>query len=153
MNGSVGRLVSILYRKQQVYLNGALKPFGLTASELPILSCLFGNDGVSQEDLSCFLSIDKASTARTVQSLVDKRFLAKEKDPSDRRANRILLTARALRQKEEIREVLQRWTRFLTEDFDEESLTVLFRLLEEMARKASTADLRELGKVDDEKNG
>jgi DNA-binding MarR family transcriptional regulator len=77
MKSSVGRLVSILYRKNQVYLNGVLKPLNITAAEVPVLIHLFGRDGISQEELSSFLVIDKAATARVVQSLLDKGFYAR----------------------------------------------------------------------------
>ncbi len=54
MQRSIGRLVSILYRKNQVYLNLVLKPINITAAELPILLHLYEDDHVSQEELSTF---------------------------------------------------------------------------------------------------
>jgi DNA-binding MarR family transcriptional regulator len=145
MKSSVGRLVSILYRKNQVYLNVVLKPLHITASEVPILIHLFGRDGISQEELSSFLVIDKAATARVVQSLLDKGFLLKEKDPEDRRANRIFLTEQARQQRETIFSYLQHWTDFLTAGIDEASVRTMFTVLEAMADKVENADFRELG--------
>ncbi|MDK2965037.1 MarR family winged helix-turn-helix transcriptional regulator [Lacrimispora sp.] len=144
MKKSVGRLVSILYRKNQVYLNMALKQFNITASELPILSYLYHNDGVSQEELSSYLVIDKASTARAIQSLLEKGFLRKEKDVIDRRANKVFLTELGLSQQNFIQEILQQWSSFLTEGIDEKAICTMFTVLESMVKKVEIADFQEL---------
>ncbi|WP_313530629.1 MarR family winged helix-turn-helix transcriptional regulator [Anaerotignum sp.] len=148
MHRSVGRLVSILYRKNQVYLNMALKRYNLTASELPILLYLFHHNGVSQEELSTFLLIDKASTARVVHSLLEKEFIRKERDNDDRRANKIFLTDKALKHKDNILPILQQWTNFLTEGLDEQSVNIMFGVLEEMIKKLETNDFREMGNIE-----
>ncbi|NCB00078.1 MAG: MarR family transcriptional regulator [Clostridia bacterium] len=145
MKLSVGRLVSILYRKNQVYLNVVLKPLQLTAAEVPVLIHLFKRDGISQEELSSFLVIDKAATARVVQSLLDKGFLRKEKDPDDRRANQVFLTGHAIAQRATIFSHLQQWTDFLTDGLDETAVQTMFTVLEAMAEKVEGTDFREWG--------
>ena len=92
MNKSVGRLVSILYRKNQVYLNQALKSLDITATEMSSLLCLYHSDGVTQDEMSHYLLIDKAAIARAIVSLLDKGLIIKEKDDIDKRANRIYLS-------------------------------------------------------------
>lgn len=144
MKKSVGRLVSILYRKNQVYLNMALKQINITASELPVLLYLYHNDGISQEELSSYLVIDKASTARVVQSLLEKGILRKEKDEKDRRANKVYMTEFGLKQRSIIEEILQQWSNFLTEDQDEQEINTMFTVLEKMVKKVETADFREV---------
>ncbi len=144
MEKSVGRLVSILYRKNQVCLNAVLKPLNITSSELPILTYLFRHDGVSQEELSAFLVIDKGSTARMVQSLMKKGFVRKEKDTVDRRANRIFLTELALKQESKIYELLRQWNSFLIEGLEEQSVNIMFTALENMVKKVDNTDFREI---------
>ncbi|MGL5256291.1 MAG: MarR family winged helix-turn-helix transcriptional regulator [Proteocatella sp.] len=143
MEKSIGRLVSILYRKNQVYLNMVLKPLNLTASEIPILMCLFKHDGASQEALSSFISIDKASTARAVQALLEKGYIKKEKDSVDKRANKIFLTKYALDNEKKIEILLNDWTEFLTEGLDEQSVNIMFDILESMVRKIDESDFKE----------
>ena len=142
VNRSVGRLVSILYRKNQVYLNMVLKPYNITASELPVMTYLFGHDGASQEEMSTYLMIDKAATARAIQSLSEKGYLRKEKDPEDQRANRITLTAAAMALEGEIRGHLQAWSGFLTDGLDETAVNTMFEVLERMVQKVETKDLK-----------
>ncbi len=84
MKRSVGRLISILYRKNQIYLNAAMKPLNITTAEQPILMYLYRHNAVTQEEISTYLQVDKALTARTVQSLIKKGLVTKEKDEKDK---------------------------------------------------------------------
>ncbi len=146
MEKSVGRLVSILYRKNQVYLNIALKPLQITASELPFLLYLFrnANTGISQEALSAYLLIDKAATARAVQSLLQKGFIRKEKDETDRRANKIYVTDLGEQRSRLVKARLEQWTHFLTEGLDTAAVDTMFYVLEEMAKKLEKVDLQDI---------
>ena len=96
MKRSVGRLISILYRKNKIYLNAAMKPLNITTAEQPILMYLYRHDAVTQEEISAYLQVDKALTTRTVQSLLEKGLVTKEKDEKDKRCNKISLTQKRL---------------------------------------------------------
>lgn len=143
MDKSVGRLVSILYRKNQVYLNLVLSKYNITASELPIIMYLYNNDCASQEEISSYLIIDKASTARVVKSLIEKKYIRKEKDPNDNRMNRIFLNDRALGQKEKIYEVLHEWSGFLMEGLDVQTVNTMYGALESMVEKVENTNFKE----------
>lgn len=150
MNKSVGRLVSILYRRNQVYLDAALKEYNLTGSELAFIISLFYKDQISQEELSTRLSIDKAATANALKSLENKGYVSRVRNPQDRRANIIIVTEYARRMEAEIRRILQDWTDFLTADIDEESVDTMFEVLEMMVKKVKSIDLcKNLGEMDD----
>ncbi len=148
MERSVGRLVSILYRKNQVYLNTVLKPLDLTASELPVLIYLYCYNGVPQEEISSFMLIDKAAIARMVQSLLKKGFLRKDKSQADRRANKVFLTELAMQHEIQIKTLLQQWSNFLTEGLDEQSVNTMFTVLENMVEKVETANFKEMWEKD-----
>lgn len=144
MQRSIGRLVSILYRKNQVYLNLVLKPLNITAAELPILLHLYDDDHVSQEELSTFLMIDKGATARAVQALIKKGILTKEKDIHDRRAYQVYVTEQGINIKEKLYEQLNGWTHYLTQDIDAHEVDIMFDVLEAMVKKVEKADFREI---------
>lgn len=145
MEKSVGRLVSILYRKNQVYLNQGLKPFDVTAAELPLLLYLYKHEGVSQDALSNYTLIDKASTARMIQSLLNKGFINKEKDKEDRRANQIFLTSKSWLIKDGICKVLAGWNDLLLGELTQEQNDVMFESLEHMVKKVEALDFRIIG--------
>lgn len=143
MEKSVGRLISILYRKNQVYLNLVLSKYNITASELPVIIYLYNNDGASQEEISSYLIIDKASTARVVKSLIEKKYIRKEKDLNDNRVNRIFLDGHALEQKEKIHQVLHEWSSFLMEELEPNSVDTMYEVLESMVEKVETTNFKE----------
>lgn len=142
MNKSIGRLISILYRKGQIYSNTALKQYNLTSAEQPFLLCLYKNDGMTQEELSNYLMIDKASTARAVKSLMEKGFIKKKKNDLDKRCNNIYLTERSFQIEDKIKKELQNWSDFLTEDFDENTIKMIILALEKMVEKVEKKNLK-----------
>ena len=85
MKKSIGRLISILHRQAQVYINHALKDYNITSAEHPILLYLWKHNGASQDEISSFLYIDKAATARGIKSLEEKGYVTKSKDNLDKR--------------------------------------------------------------------
>lgn len=143
MSRSIGRLIAILYRKSQIYMNMSLKKHGITSAEQPVLSYLYSKDGVTQDKISSHLNIDKAATARAVQSLMEKGYVIKEKDKEDKRCNRIFLTERSLEIESDIKEGLMGWSKFLTEDMDKESSDFVYSSLEKMVEKIDETDFKE----------
>ena len=95
MEPSTLRWITLLSRKTLVYLSSALAPYGLTAAEEPFYMSLDYVEGITQEELTALVYADKASTARRVKSLEEKGLLRRERDPADRRRNRLYLTEEA----------------------------------------------------------
>ena len=95
MEPSTLRWITLLSRKTLVYLSSALAPYGLTAAEEPFYMSLYYVEGITQEELTALVYADKASTARRVKSLEEKGLLRRERDPADRRRNRLYLTEEA----------------------------------------------------------
>jgi len=135
MEQNIGRLISILYRKGQAYLNAVLEPFGITASELPILVCLYKGSGKTQEEIGAYSCIDKAAIARAVQSLVNKGWLRKEKDNIDKRANKIYLQEIAITSEKQIMQLLHSWAGYLAEGLEQENVAIMYNVLEDMVKK------------------
>ena len=72
MRKSIGRFVSILHRHSQIYINYALKDYDISASEYIFLMHLYHQEGMTQDELSNRILIDKAATARAIHSLIGK---------------------------------------------------------------------------------
>ena len=132
MKNNPGRMISILYRKGNVFKNEHLKSINVTASEQPFLNTLYANEGCSQEFLSSTLNIDKASTARVIQSLVSKGLVVKICDGKDKRVNRLYLTDKSKSIKEELFYVLHSWEDTLTEGLSNSEKKLLYNFLFKM---------------------
>lgn len=141
MKNSIGRLVSILHRQSQIYINNALKDFDITSAEYSFLLCLYKKDGVTQDDLSDYLYIDKSATARAIKSLEQKGYVTRDRDEEDRRFNRIYLTNKAKLNKTEITKRIWRWSELLAEELDKETVDTVLSVLQEMVDKVERINL------------
>lgn len=132
MKNNPERMISILYRKGNIYKNDHLRSINVTASEQPFLNALYAKNGCSQDDLSSALNIDKASTARVIQSLLVKGLVVKTSDEKDRRVNRIYLTDKAMDIKEDLFSVLHNWESTLTDGLTDDEKDLLYSFLFKM---------------------
>lgn len=128
----IGRLISILYRKGASYMNHALGAFDVSVAEIPFLTALFKKDGVTQEQLSSYLQIDKAATTRAIQSLVHKGFITTRRSSEDRRCNHVFLTERGKHSEQFLLPILAGWSELLAEGMDEEERDRVYASLEVM---------------------
>ena len=134
-NQSIGRLIAILHRQSQIFTNKVLKEFSLTSAEYPFLFALYHKEGQTQEELSSYLYIDKAATARVIKTLIAKDFVTKEQDNQDKRCNRIFLTEKAKREREEIHKRVMQWNSYITEDLDDETYRCIVAGLQAMVKQ------------------
>lgn len=142
LKNSIGRLISILHRQSQIYINCVLKEYGITSAEYAFLLYLYKKDGITQDDLSTYLYIDKSATARAIKSLEEKGYIIRSKDSVDKRCNRVYLTEKARSHEDEIKKRIFKWSQFLTEDMDEETINMTFTLLEGMVEKVERTKLK-----------
>ncbi len=139
MDKRTGRLISILYRKSQMYIAQELKQYHVSSSEYPVLISLSREDGVTQESLADHLSLDKSAVARIIQSLIVKGFVKKQKDENDHRCNRVYLTTEGLCLKDPIERALNDWNQILMSNKNKEEQELIYELLEGMVENVMDA--------------
>lgn len=140
---SIGRLIAILHRKSQIFTNKALKEFSLTSAEYPFLFALYHKEGQTQEELSSYLYIDKAATARVIKSLIAKGFVRKEQNVQDKRCNYIFLTEKAKQERSDIHARVMQWNSYITEGLDEETYQSAFAALQTMVDQVEKKSILE----------
>ena len=129
MANCVGRVLSRLARKCQIAVSNALQQYNLTAAEEPFLMAILNNDGFSQEELTAYVGVDKASTARAVRSLEEKGYLTRVQDPRDKRQNRVYPTHKARETGPLVKEELARINQSLTQSLSPEEDDLIYALL------------------------
>lgn len=133
---SPGRLIAMLYRKSNVFWTMELKESGLSAAEYPIMLCLYRSDGITQEDISQEVQVDKSAVTRALQSLADKGLVERRRDRRDRRCNRIFLTDKARQYQEQVENLREHWNEILLNGMNGEEKQIFIRLLNRAAEKA-----------------
>lgn len=157
MNKSIARKITLLGRKSQTYIGGALAKYDLTAAEQPFFMALQHREGMTQEELTAIVGVDKAVTTRVVKSLEKKGFLKRVQDKQDRRKNLIYPTEKARVLHPVVKEELHAFNRFLTQGIEEKTLEILYDALVRMEENFADMHLhkeieREQGEGED-RNG
>ncbi len=85
-----------IIRSSRQMINEGLKPLNLSSAEGNILlHLLTREEGPWQEEIVEQLDVSKPAVSRALESLERKGYVTREKDPVDRRASRVFLTAKA----------------------------------------------------------
>ena len=147
----LGRIITLLGRKSQLYIGAALKKYNITAAEQPFFTAMQFHKGCTQEELTALVCVDKATTARALKSLEEKGFVHRVQDTRDRRQNRIYPTPAANQLVKSVVEELLRFDRILTEDIEPERLKLVYDTLQKMDENISGVKTQE-GGCDNEKD-
>lgn len=84
-----------MIRSARQIINENLRPLNLSSAEGNILLHLFTQGEMGQDQLVEQLDISKPAVSRALDSLAAKGYVTRQPDPADRRAHRVLLTAKA----------------------------------------------------------
>ena len=129
MANCVGRVLTRLARKCQIAVGNALQQYNLTAAEEPFLMSVLNNEGLTQEELTAYVGVDKAAASRTVRSLEEKGFLSRVQDPKDKRQNRVYPTDKAKEIGPLVRKELYKINLALTKELTQEEDDQVYHLL------------------------
>jgi len=133
---SLIKFTNTLYRITQAYSDEALKKYELSSGTYPFLMKLNEKEGISQNQISKELSVDKAMSARSISKLIDLGYIRKENDETDSRAYKLYLTDKAKEIIPDIQDIINNWIDFITEDFEEEEKDQIVRLAEKALNNA-----------------
>ena len=95
---------------------------GLRITDLRIMNLLFDNGVLSINELARRSRVDKAWVSRSVTQLLEKRWVSKENDPNDARAQLIRLTPKSRETLEKFRPAIQHNEKLLLQGVNEKLL-------------------------------
>lgn len=136
---SVGKYISIIHRTGSSFLSKEFSKFNFGSGQYMYLIHLYKNDGLSQEELTEILNIDKGTTAKSIKKLETEGFVMRVKDKNDKRINRVYLTPKALEIKDEFLSSINAWENTLTSNLSyaekEQALTLLKKITYNITHK------------------
>ena len=136
---SVGKYISIIHRTGSSFLSKEFNKFNIGSGQYMYLIHLYKNDGLSQEELTEILNIDKGTTAKSIKKLETEGFVMRVKDKNDKRINRVYLTPKALEIKDEFLSSINAWENTLTSNLSyaekEQALTLLKKITYNITHK------------------
>lgn len=140
---SLTKLNGKIYRSTQCYIDKRLEKFKLSTGIYPYLLILNENEGISQNEISRELNVDKAMSARTVKKLIELGYIEKKENKEDVRAYKLFLTESGRKMIPEIIKVIHNWIGILVEGCSEEEMQVGIEFLDKVllnAKKHKTCD-------------
>lgn len=136
-DNSIARWVSILYRYGQSFISKYAEPYNLGSGQYIFLIALYKKDGVSQEEMSKYLKLDKSTATKAIKQLEKEGYVRREIDEHDKRAYKIFLTQEAMNIKSELNEVINKWENMLSSGLSQSEKEIFMKLLKKMAENAS----------------
>ncbi|BBE30710.1 MarR family transcriptional regulator [Tepiditoga spiralis] len=133
MNESFGKTISHISKKMYMYLNKNLEKYSISKGQIHFLMLLYrkGN-GLTQEQISKFLDIDKANTTRALKKLIENGYVEKKRDEKDKRIFRVYLTDKGLNLKPKIKEILNELDQKLTFGITQKEIEQVLSTLEKV---------------------
>lgn len=117
---SLTKLTNNIYRCTQVYVDKKLEKYQLSIGTYPYLLALSKAPGISQNEISRELNVDKAMSARTIKKLIELGYIRKEENKQDIRAYRLFITESAEKILPDIIMILDEWIEILLEGNSQE---------------------------------
>ena len=128
----VGRLISMISKCQQIYLNHHLKDLGINSSQLHLLFEISNQSNINQEKIAKRCNINKGAVARSIKKLEDNELVVREIDEANRRQNKISLTQKGKVVLNDSIEVLDKWESEVFKNFSKENKELLNESLKEV---------------------
>lgn len=113
--------------------------------QFTFLTRICENPGINQIDLSNILKVDKTTTAKAIQKLIDAGYIYKEKDDVDKRMWRLHPKKKALEAYEFIIDEENRNIGVCFDKFSEEEKEMVYELVKKMSQNIES-DWKEVKK-------
>jgi len=136
LHQSAGKLFSIIHRYARRFFEHEFAGLDIGHGPRNFLAALSLHEGITQEELSEMLLMDKTTTARSVKTLVEKGYVSRQKDEHDHRKYRLFLTNRGKVLAPDLWTAREKWTRTLCRGFSEEEQQQIHRFLKRIAENA-----------------
>jgi DNA-binding MarR family transcriptional regulator len=136
MEESFGKWISIIHRNLCAYMNQSLPgcDIGYGPKRFLIEIALF--PGLTQEEVSELLLMDKTTTARAVKELEKKGYITRKRDPEDRRCRRLWPTEQGKAFAPKVIEARKKAQEALAQGFTTKERARLAILLQNLAQNA-----------------
>ncbi len=133
---SLGKWISIIYRYAHAFLDKKLAHANVSSGLVPFIYHIFRSAGLSQDELSEMIGIDKTTTARAIKTLVNLGYVSRNRDRVDKRIYRLYLTIKGRALIPEIKQVMTEWTSVISHGLSQEDKSQLQQTLRRMAENA-----------------
>ncbi len=135
-NVAVGRRINLLFRLSMMHIRNEMKKLGFGAGDYAFLILLFVKDGLSQDEITRQMRVDKSYTARALAKLEAAGMVERRPDPEEYRVKRVFLGQKARAIETDFFEILKGWHDTLVEGIDPDRLKQVLEDVDHMIENA-----------------
>lgn len=128
----IGRNIGEIHRASIMYFANEFSKFNIGAGQYVFLLNLYRNEGITQDELTSIVKLDKATTARALKKLEDEGYVKRVRREDDKRFYSIMLTEKAKEIKQDIYSIMNTWEEKMRNCFTDEESKELIRLLNKL---------------------
>ncbi len=122
----ISPLVSLIHRKQTVYINDKLKEVNLSSGLYPLLIKAYKNNGISQEELASELYVNESTITRNLNKLENKGLVKKT---PQKRKKIISVTDEGKKTAKKIMDIDKKWDSIIRKSLTDEEFQDFRKLL------------------------
>jgi DNA-binding MarR family transcriptional regulator len=137
MSETIGYLLNDSARLFRRAFNARTRDTGITALQWRLITYLKRHEGIRQGPLADLLEVEPITLSRMVDRLSEAGLIERRADPTDRRAWRLHLTARAGDMLSEMRPIAERLAEEATEGLSKDEREQLVALVEKVRANLS----------------
>ena len=112
---------------------------GFGPGQFFLLSELYTEEGLSQDELSHRVGVDKSNTSRAIVRLEQYGLVQRKSDQQNHRVKKVFLKPKAHKIKKTFNEIQEHWNDELLKGFNEKEKAALFSSLRKIAENAEAA--------------
>ena len=130
------RKISIIDKSAVKYRSEKFKTIGLYGSDHPYILCVNRFPGISQDEISMRVIVNKSNTTRTLSRLEEDGFIIRKTNDTDKRILNVELTSKSKDIIPEILEINNSLEEYLFSDFTDEEKQIFSDLLDKIYKKS-----------------
>ncbi len=132
------RSLTFISRCGAQYRSGKLDPLGITARQASSLMAICRSPGISQDQLSRRVVLNKSNITRQLDKLEVLGLVRRSPNPENKRMTQVFPTEKALELMPQIRQVYRTWREYLLADLTDEEYAALEQLVGKIEARAET---------------
>ena len=133
---SIMKYISRIHRCFRQWQSDKMNDQGINGVQQNYLFHIAHQPGISQEQLSDHIMVNKSNVARQLSTLENEGWITRQTSAQDKRVYEVYPTKKTLNIMPEILNLMKQWNALITEDLTEEEKELLYQLMPKITKKA-----------------
>jgi DNA-binding MarR family transcriptional regulator len=138
-NATLTPWICFISRLSTRFVGGEMSRMGFGPGQFFLLSELYAEEGLSQDELSQRVGVDKSNTSRALVKLEKFDLIKRKTDPQNHKVKKVYLRAKALKVRNEFKKIQRQWNTKLLKGFTKKEKAALIASLVKIANNAEAA--------------